>query len=192
MDVSADESHEITIALERAYAGDTHAREELWRLVYDRLSALAHARLLSERSDHTMSTADLVNEAYLRLVDHTRISWKNRSHFYALACKAMRRILVDHARKRNAEKRRAAAEAVSLEVEVPVTEMRSERLLALDEALTTLSGHDERLGQVVECRFFGGMTIEETAEILDVSTKTVERDWIRAKTYLFDALGPDA
>ncbi|HLT47545.1 MAG TPA: ECF-type sigma factor [Rubricoccaceae bacterium] len=181
---------DVTQAL-LAAAGDAEAAERLWALVYDGLRRIAHRELLRERRDHTLMTTALVHEAYLRLVDDTRISWRDRAHFYALACRAMRHILVDYARQRNAQKRRGRQHEVPLEEALGMASDRSEDLIALDEALDQLAARDARLGQVVECKFFGGLSSEETAEVMGTSLRTVERDWSRARAYLYQALRAD-
>jgi len=180
--------HDITQALLEAYGGDKAAEERLWAMVYAELREMAHRELLGEQRGQTLSTTALVHEAYFKLVDQTRCTWHNRAQFFALACRAMRRILVDHARRRNAHKRKAQKHPVPLEEAVVMAASRGEDLIALDEALTRLSQMDGRLGQVVECRFFGDLSVEETAEVLGVSTRTVERDWKRAQTHLYQAL----
>ena len=183
--------HEITQALLDAYNGDEAAASRLWAMVYDELQKIAHRELLDERANHTLNTTGLVHEAYVKLVDHTRITWQNRAHFYALACRAMRRILVDYARRRGAQKRGGHDNPLPLEEAMALAEVRSEELVALDEALERLSEKDPLLAQVVECRYFGGLTTEETAEAMGVSTRTVNRLWTRAKTYLLRALRQD-
>lgn len=188
--MSEDHSR-ITRLLRKGARGDEEALDQLLPLVYDDLRRIAHNRLRSERARHTLNTTALVHEAYLRLVGQTRIDWVDRAHFFAVASRIMRRVLVDYARRRQADKRGGDAVRVPLEERMTSVEPRFDDLLALDEALTALTERDERLGRVVECRFFGGMTVEETAQALDVSERTVARDWDRAKTYLYDALAPD-
>ncbi len=183
--------HEITQALLDAYNGDEAAASRLWAMVYEELQKIAHRELLDERANHTLNTTGLVHEAYVKLVDHTRITWQNRAHFYALACRAMRRILVDYARRRSAQKRGGHDSPLPLEEAMALAEGRSEELVALDEALERLSEKHPRLAQVVECRYFGGLTTEETAETMGVSISTVNRLWKRAKTYLLRALRQD-
>ena len=185
------QQHDVTQALLDAYDGDKVAEDRLWAIVYPRMREIAHRELLGERRGQTLNTTALVHEAYLKLVDQTRCTWRNRAQFFALACRAMRRILVDHARHRNAQRRQAQKDPVPLEAAVAIAETRSEDLLALDEALTRLAAMNERLGKVVECRFFGGLSVEETAEVLGVSTRTVERDWKRAQAHLYRALHND-
>jgi len=183
--------HDITQALLDAYSGDKAAEDRLWAMVYAEVREMAHRELRGEGRGQTLNTTALVHEAYLKLVDQTRCTWRDRAQFFALACRVMRRILVDHARHRNAQKRQAQKHPVTLDEAVVMAEARGEDLVALDEAVTRLSKMDERLGQVVECRFFGGLSVEETAEVLGVSTRTVERDWKRAQIHLYRALRND-
>lgn len=164
--------------------GDREALHRLLPLVYDELRRIAHRQLRLERQGHTLNTTALVHEAYLKLVDQTRVEWRDRVHFFAVAAQAMRRILVDHARKYLAAKRGGHQQRVPLEEAVFSVEDRADTLLALDEALTELAALDERLSRVVECRFFGGLTEEETAEALGVTARTVRRDWVKAKGWL--------
>jgi RNA polymerase sigma factor (TIGR02999 family) len=178
---------DVTQAL-LAAGGDEAAAARLWALVYDGLRRIAHRALHDERRHHTLATTALVHEAYLRLVDETQVSWQDRAHFYALACRAMRRILVDYARQRRAQKRGGRQQAVPLEEALVMAAGRSEDLVALDEALDRLATHNARLGQIVECRFFGGLSSAETAEVLGTSLRTVERGWGRARAYLYRAL----
>lgn len=153
-------------------------------LVYGELRGIAHRQLGRERDGHTLGTTGLVHEAYLKLVDQTRVQWVDRSHFLAVAAKLMRRILVSYARRVRAEKRGGAPERVSLTDAMLVSEQRADTLLALDEALALLDSIDERLARVIECRFFGGLSEEETAEVLGVTARTVRRDWVKAKGWL--------
>ncbi len=183
-----DREHDITGLLMAWRAGDRDALDRLFPLVYDALRGIAHRQLRGEHPDRTLGTTALVHEAYLKLVDQTRVQWTDRGHFFAVAARAMRRILVDQARRRGALKRGAAPKRVSL-TDFPVAiEERADTLIALDEALTELSVVDERLSRVVECRFFGGLTEEETAEALGVTARTVRRDWTKAKGWLQRAL----
>lgn len=166
-------------------------------LVYDQLRRVAHRQLGAEPTGHTLSTTALVHEAYLRLVDQTRTDWQDRAHFFAIASRAMRRILIDYARRHRAVRRGglpggASPTPVALDdVEIPVAE-RAETLLALDEALGRLERFDERLAQVVECRFFAGLTEAETAAALGVSQRTAAREWAVAKGWLYQELSRDA
>lgn len=179
---------EITRLLKSWSAGDSSAAERLMQLVYDELRRLARAYLRRERADHTLQPTALVNEAYLKLVDQTRVNWQNRRHFYGIAAQMMRRVLVDHARERAAEKRGGERRRVSLdEADVPTGE-RAAELVALDEALQKYSDVFPRKAKVVELRFFGGFSVDETAEILGVSDKTVMREWESAKLWLYREL----
>ena len=153
-------------------------------LVYRELQRLAHRQMRRERVRDTLQTTALINEAYLRLVDYKRVRPRDRAHFFAIAAQAMRRILIERARSRGASKRGSVAQKVSLEEAAGVSNQRAADLVALDEALTNLAVIDPRKAQTVELRYFGGMTIEETAEALEVSTPTVERDWHMAKIWL--------
>ncbi len=186
------QEQEITQILLDAYDGDEDAANQLWDAVYQELQRIAHRELRGERPGHTLNTTALVHEAYLKLVDHTRITWRNRAHFFSLACRAMRRILVNYARDRNRQKRRTQKHKVPLDEAMVMAEERGEELVALDEALTWLAARDERLGQIVECRYFGGLTTRETAEVIGTSTRTVERDWERARAYLYKTLRLEA
>lgn len=174
----------ITSILVEARDGDTGALNRLLPLVYDELRRIARRQLRAERPDHTLNTTSLVHEAYLKLVDQTRAQWRDRVHFFAVASQAMRRILVDHARKHLAAKRGGHQQRVPLEAAALAVDERAEMLLALDEALTDLARLDERLSRVVECRFFGGLSEEDTAEALGVTARTVRRDWVKAKGWL--------
>jgi RNA polymerase sigma factor (TIGR02999 family) len=169
-------------------AGKPDASNKLFPLVYDELRRIAHGQLGRERDGHTLDTSALVHEAYLKLVDQTRVHWVDRSHFLAVATQAMRRILVDYARRYSSDKRGNAPRQVSLTDATLVVEERADLLLALDEALIALAKVDERLSRVVECRFFGGLTEDETAEVLGVTARTVRRDWTKAKGWLHQVL----
>jgi RNA polymerase sigma factor (TIGR02999 family) len=184
MDGDAD----ITGLLLAWRAGEPGVFDRLFPLVYDELHRIAHSQLGREPPGHTLDTTSLVHEAYLRLVDQTRVQWTDRSHFFAVATQAMRRILVDYARRYRAQKRGGAPRRVSLKDAMLVAEERADALLAVDEALGELAGLDERLSRVVECRFFGGLTEEETAEVLGITARTVRRDWTKAKGWLHRAL----
>ncbi|MEM1055386.1 MAG: ECF-type sigma factor [Bacteroidota bacterium] len=174
------------------------AVEELFPVVYDELRQIARARLRAHPAVATLDTVALVNEAYVRLVDGTRVTLKDRSHFFALAARAMRFTLVDYARRRAAEKRGGGAVHVTLDERINGTaeEERAAEVLALDESLRRLAEVDERAARVVECRFFGGLTVEETAEAMDLSPRTVKREWQKARLWLTREMqatdGPDA
>jgi RNA polymerase sigma factor (TIGR02999 family) len=170
--------------------GDETVLHKLMPLVYDEMRRMAHQYMRRERPGHTLQTADLVNEAYLKLVDHKGMRWQNRAHFSAVAAQAMRRILVDHARTRNARKRKA--ELVDLDRAALVVQKSPTDLVALDEALHELEAIDPRKSQVVIMKYFGGMKDEETAEALGISTATVSRDWESARLWLLKAMNPKA
>jgi RNA polymerase sigma factor (TIGR02999 family) len=174
----------ITDLLVQLRSGDPEPIDRLYALVYEELARIAHRQLRNERPDHTLGTTGLVHETYLRLVDQTRIEWRDRGHFFAMAARAMRRILVDYARQYRALRRGGGLRRVSLNEQAAVAE-RGETLLALDEALGRLAALSQRLSQVVECRYFGGLTEEETAEALGVTTRTVQRDWAKARGWLY-------
>jgi RNA polymerase sigma factor (TIGR02999 family) len=168
--------------------GDPAALEELTPVVYDELRRLARHYMANERTGHTLQATALVNEAYMRLVDIHKVQWQNRAHFFAMSARLMRRILVDSARSRNYQKRGAGAQKVSLDERLMVAEPGRD-LVALDDALEQLAKVDERKSKVVEMRFFGGLSVEETAEALSVSVDTVMRDWKLAKAWLLRELG---
>lgn len=182
--------HEVTQILHDWSGGDREAASRLMPFVYDELRRLARIFLSRERGAHTLQPTALVNEAYLRLVDQTRVNWQNRSHFYGIAARMMRRVLVDHARAHAADKRGGAALRLSLDdVQLPV-EQRAADFLDLDEALERLARMDERKCRIVELRFFGGLSDEEIAEVLEISTRTVLRDWKTARLWLYRELSP--
>ena len=186
--MSGELQHEVTRILHDWSGGDPAAPERLMPLVYDELRRLARTFLARERGGHTLQPTALVHEAYVRLVDQTRVNWQNRAHFYGIASSMMRRVLIDHARAHVAEKRGGAAVRLSIDdVDIPV-EQRAAGLLALDEALGRLAQMDERKCKVVEMRFFGGMSDEEIAEALGVTTRTVLRDWKTARLWLYREL----
>jgi RNA polymerase sigma-70 factor (ECF subfamily) len=172
----------------RAWSGgDQGALEKLTPIVYTELRRLAHRYMKGERPGHSLQTTALVNEAYLRLVDYKRMQWQDRAHFFAVSAQVMRRILVEHARRQNL-KRGAGVQHVSLEEAAMVGGERSADLVALDDALNELARLDPRKVQVVEMRFFGGLSVDETAEVLKVSPVTVRRDWSTAKVWLYGAM----
>lgn len=164
--------------------GDQAAREALIPLVYDELRRLARRHLRRERPDHTLQSAALVNEAYLRLIRQDQPQWQNRAHFFGVAAQLMRHILVDHARNRMAAKRGAGAPRLTLDPEVALPQQREVDLVALDDALNQLATLDERQSRVVELRFFGGLSIEETSVVLEISAATVKREWATARAWL--------
>lgn len=174
----------ITDLLRAHSSGDSKALDELMPIVYDKMQNMAHQRLRGERSNHTLSTTALVHEAYLKLIDFNRIDWQNRNHFYGIASQIMRNILVDYAVKRQAEKRGGKNQRITLGDDDAVTEMNLHDVLSIHHALERLEAVDQRQVKVVECRFFGGLTIEETANALEISTPTVSRDWKMARAWL--------
>lgn len=182
----------VTALLQAAAAGDPAAMDRLMPIVYGELRAIAHGRMRGERRDHTLSTTALVHEAYLKLVDLDRIQYRDRAHFFAIAAQAMRYILVDHAQRRNAQKRGGGRTRVSLENTPLMTEQQALEVLALEDALVRLRTLSERQHQVVECRFFAGLTIAETSAALDISPATVKRDWNAARAWLNRELGDHA
>lgn len=177
-------SREITQLLLAWSDGDKQALDRLVPLVYDELRRLAQNYMRRERAGQTLQTTALIHEAYLRLIDADRVQWRNRAHFFGIAARLMRQILVARARERGCQKRGGGAERVSLDEAMVIDERLDENLVALDEALGELSQFDARMAQVVEMRFFGGLTEEEIAAALDVSTKTVRRDWRLARSWL--------
>ena len=181
------ESKHVTGLLRAWSKGSQQARDELLPLIYSELRRRAATRLRREHRGHSLQPTALVNEAYLRLVGQ-RVEWKNRAHFFALASEMMRRILVDHARGRNRGKREGGCTRVELDEAVALTEQREVDLVALDQALVELSELDRRHGRIVELRFFGGLSLDETAEVLDVSPATVKRDWSLARAWLYRRL----
>lgn len=185
----SEPTSDVTRLLVRLRSGKTEALNELLPAVYDSLRNIARNQLRGERADHTLRTTELVHEAYMKLVDHETVDWQDRQHFFAVAARAMRQILVDHARHRTAQKRGGAAETVPLDDVTPRRELGPATLIALHDALDRLAERDERKAQVVECRFFGGYTTQETADVLDVSRSTVVRDWRAAQAWLNRAMG---
>ena len=181
------DSWRITDLLIEAREGNPEGLNRLLPLVYDELRRIARIQLRRERNQLTLDTSALVHEAYLRLVDQTRVQWVDRAHFFAVASMAMRRVLVDHARRRRAAKRGGTPPPLPLdEASSLIIEERADLLVALDDALRRLATIDERLSRVVECRYFGGLTDEETAEALQLSVRTVRRDWLKAKGWLYE------
>ncbi len=186
-------SGEITEKLLAFRGGDKDALNQLVPLVYERLRGMAHARLAGRNPGASLDTTALVHEAYLRLVDQSRVEWRDRSHFFAVAATAMRQIVVDRARRRGALKRGRGVRVTLLDQPDPGAEAQTEEILAVDEALEQLGLLNERLVKMVELRFFVGLSIEETAEVLGLESRTVNRDWRVARALLFRALsGPPA
>jgi len=175
---------EVTQLLVAWSNGDRVARDRLMAVVYPELHRLAHHYMKRESPGHTLQTSALVNEAFLRLVDQREVQWRNRAHFFGIAAQMMRRILVDYARNRHYAKRGGGKPTLSLEEALIISDERSAEVVDLDETLERLAEIDQRKSQIVELRFFGGLSIEETAEVLDVSPGTVMRDWTLAKAWL--------
>jgi RNA polymerase sigma factor (TIGR02999 family) len=191
----ASGQQQITDALRELRAGDSGAFDRLLPMVYNDLAGMAHRQLGLERTGHTLSTNALVHEAYLRLVDQSRVDWVDRAHFFRIAASMMRRVLVDYARRHKAARRGSGARLhVPLELLESMSDAnlaagdRADVLLALDEALQRLASLDERQARVVECRFFAGLTESETADALGVTARTVSRDWVKARGWLYQEL----
>ena len=165
--------------------------DDLLPIVYEELRRMAHAQLRRERPGHTLSTTDLVHDAYVKLADQSGAARAMGPSFFAIASVAMRRVLIEYARRHHAAKRGAGQDPISLDESTVAADDSSETLLALDDALTRLAAVDARMAQVVECRYFGGLTEEETARALDVTARTVRRDWVKAKSWLYAALRDD-
>lgn len=168
--------------------GDRAAFDKLMPLVYDEMRRIAHRYMQQERDGHTLQTTALINEAYVRLVGQQKMEWRNRAHFFAVTAQVMRHVLIDHARRLHYAKRGGAARRVTLEEAEAMTQERAAELVALDEALNDLARLDPRKSRVVELRYFGGLSIEETADVLEISEMTVRRDWRAAKAWLYRAL----
>jgi RNA polymerase sigma factor (TIGR02999 family) len=186
--VDGTTSTAITDVLLQARGRDPAVVDRLFAAVYDELRRVAHHALLRERPGHTLGTTGLVHETYFKLVDQSRVEWHDRAHFFGVAARAMRQILVDYARRRGALKRGGRVEVLALEEGLVAAEERAEAFLAVDDALTRLAAHDAGMAQVVECRFFAGLTEEETAEATGTSLRTVQRQWRRAKAWLYQEL----
>lgn len=186
---STETSPQITELLVSWSNGDHAALEMLIPVVEQELHRLAHHYMRRENKDHTLQTTALINETFLRLVDQNRVRWQNRAHFYGIAAQLMRRVLLNYARDKRREKRGGGAYKVSLSEADAVLEERSVEILALDEALQKLSAIDERKGRVVALRYFGGLSVKETAEVLAVSPVTVARDWDMARAWLAREMG---
>lgn len=182
-------THEVTQLLKAWVAGDQKALEKLMPLVYEQLYRLAQHYMAGQRPGHTLQTTALVNEVYLRLVDCGQVNWQDRAHFFAVSAQLMRRILTDFARSRGYQKRGGGLPHLSLEEAPSVCNEPDPNIIALDDALKALAEVDDRKSKVVELRFFGGLSIEETAEVLRVSPETVGREWKLAKMWLLEELG---
>ena len=187
-----DSKHDVTQLLQHWHEGDTEAPAKLMPLVYEELRRLARSYLARERGDHTLQATALVHEAYLRLADETRLTWKDRAHFYGIAARLMRRILVDHARAHNAAKRGGFEQKVTLDEARELPTNNAVELVALDGALESFAQDYPRKSEVVELKFFGGLDTKEISEVLQVSEKTVLRDWNFAKLWLCRELNAHA
>jgi|SRR5918996_524382 RNA polymerase sigma factor (TIGR02999 family) len=187
--MGTESPNEITRLLVAWGDGDETALQALTPLVYEELHRMAHFYMGRERPGHTLQTTALVNEAYLRLINWKNVHWQNRAHFFAISAQLMRRILVDFARSRGYQKRRGGANVLTLDEALTITSDKAAEIVAVDEALESLAKLDTRQSKVVELRFFGGLTTEETAEVLKVSRGTVRRDWSIARAWLHRELG---
>ena len=185
--MSADSTKEVTELLQKWSGGDADALEELTPLIYEELHRIAKSYMRRERENHTLQTSALVNEAYIRLIDWKSAKWENRAHFFGVSANLMRRILVDFARKRP-KIDETVVRHVSLEEAFTVSTEKDADLVALDEALNELATFDERKAKIVELKFFGGLSVEETAEVLKISGITVMREWQKAKAWLYREL----
>lgn len=186
------EQPDVTQLLLAWNSGEVEARDQLLRVVYEELRRIASGQLVGEKPGHTLQATALVNEAYLRLVDQTRVHWRNRAHFFGIAAQLMRRILVDYARRRKAAKRGGGATVVEFQDSLTPQAKRSVDLVVLDDILTRLEEFDARAVRLVELRYFGGLTIEETAEVLEVSPATVKREWATARAWMHRELTRDS
>ena len=185
---NATASHQITRLLLDWNKGDVLALEQLMPLVYDELRRMARRYMRRQPSGHTFQTTELIHEAYLKLARQEDLNWQNRAHFFGIAAQAMRHILVDYARSKNSQKRGGFGEKITLEESMVVSAKHTEEIVALDDALNQLATLDERKSRVVELKFFGGLSIEEIAEVLKLSPETVKRDWRFARTWLLRQL----
>ena len=184
----AQNSHEVTQLLIQWSNGDKAALDKLMPLIYEELRQLARHYMNRERAGHTLQTTALVNEAYLRLINRKQVHWQNRAHFFAIAAHLMRSILVDHARSHAYAKRGGGARKIALDEALAVSQQRAADVVALDDALKRLAEIDPQQSRIVEMKFFGGLTIEETAEVLGLSPATIKREWSTAKAWLYHEL----
>jgi RNA polymerase sigma-70 factor (ECF subfamily) len=190
--MKAEPLHEVTELLIDWSNGDHSALDRLIPLIDQELRRIAHHYMRRENRGHTLQTTAVVNEAFLKLIDQKSVHWKNRAHFFALSAQLMRRILVDHARRRNYAKRGGGAQRVTFDEALIISTKPRSDLVALDEALQQLTAIDLRKGKVVELRFFGGLSVAETAEVLHLSTATVDREWDMARAWLYNSLNNEA
>jgi RNA polymerase sigma factor (TIGR02999 family) len=187
------EPHDLTLALKSLRAGDEAGLDHILQVVYSELQRIARNQMSKEKAGHTLQPTALVHEAYLRLVDDAAVGWQNRAHFFAVAARAMRQILVDHARRRDADKRGGDLQRVSLQDDLtPELPQAEFEFLDLHEAIEKLSALDAGLGRMVELRFFGGLTLDETAEVLGLSRRKVAKDWAFARVWLAQELSEDS
>jgi RNA polymerase sigma factor (TIGR02999 family) len=186
--VSQPSTHEVTQLLLAWSDGDHTALDKLTPLVYEELRRMAHRYMSHERPGHTLQTTALVNEAYLRLVNREAVQWQNRAHFFGIAAQVMRHILVDHARSHAYKKRGGGTQTISLDEAMVVSQDRAAEVVALDDVLKELANIDPQQSRIVELRFFGGLTIEETAVVLGLSPATIKREWSTAKAWLYHEL----
>lgn len=183
--MNANQPQDISLVLKAWSGGDHEAADKLMPLVYDELRKVAAQYLRKERPDHTLQPTALVNEAYLKLVDITHVDWQDRAHFFAVASQVMRHILVDYARAKATDKRGGAIQKLALDEAISFSNEQDIDLLALDDALKQLAAFDEQQSRIVEMRFFGGLSVEETAVVLGISPATVKREWALAKAWLY-------
>jgi|ERR1051326_307003 RNA polymerase sigma factor (TIGR02999 family) len=184
----AQDAHEVTQLLIQWSNGDRAALDKLMPLIYEELRRLARHYMRRERSGHTLQTTALVNEAYLRLINRKHVHWQNRAHFFAIAAQLMRSILVDHARSHAYAKRGGGAHKIALDEVMVISQQRAAEVVALDEALKQMAEIDPQQARIVELRFFGGLTIEEAAEVMGLSPATIKREWATAKAWLYHEL----
>ncbi|HKX83969.1 MAG TPA: sigma-70 family RNA polymerase sigma factor [Pyrinomonadaceae bacterium] len=183
-----DDHQQITKLLLAWREGEPAALDRLMPIVYDELKRLASAYMRRQKPGHSLQTVDLVNEAYMRLIDSSRVNWQDRNHFYAIASQIMRRLLVDSARKRNSQKRGGGRAQITLDDNLEVAGGAGTDIVALDEAMKRLAALNPRQSRIIELRYFGGLTEEETAEVLGLSSRTIRRDWTVARAWLFREL----
>lgn len=188
MNVTPQPSGEVTQLLSDARQGAPGAHDQLFSIVYTELRRIAANYMRRERADHTLQATALVHEAYMQLVDQTRVNWQSRAHFFGVAAQLMRRILVDHARNQGAQKRGGNAQVLSIEDNIGIASIPEVAFDELDEALNRLEALDAGQAKLVELRFFGGLTVEEAAEVMGISTATVEREWRMARAWLHQQL----
>jgi RNA polymerase sigma-70 factor (ECF subfamily) len=184
----SDREGAVTRMLIAASSGDEGARDKLWELTYDEMHTLAERMMRGERAGHTLAPADLIGEVYIRLVDANELEWRDRAHFFGIAARAFRRILIDHARRRGAQKRGGGRARVTIDRVQVAADGDILNTIALDDALERLEALAPRLCRVVELRYFGGLSEEETAELLGITARTVRRDWVKAKGLLYGFL----